>query len=59
VSQLDRQKAYAKAKEQCDELVKRVNDSAAAEKQKSRMIDALTAMWVQADLACGGEECRP
>lgn len=59
MSQLGRQRHYAQAHQHCEELAELIKASNASDKQKSRMIDLLSALWLQAELACGGEECRP
>lgn len=59
MSQLDRQKAYAKALAHRDELVKRIHACDMSVECKGQLIDLLTVLWLQADRACGGQECRP
>lgn len=59
MSQLDRIRARERALAHRDELTALIKQSAATAAEQSRMVDLLSALWLQADRACGGEECRP
>ncbi len=59
MSQKDRQLAFGKALAHRDELAEVIKSSTASSEEKSRMVDLLSALWLQADRAAGGSETRP
>jgi hypothetical protein len=59
VSQLDRIRAREQALAHGDELAEQIKSCGATDAEKSRMVDLLSALWLQADKACGGPETRP
>jgi hypothetical protein len=59
MSQLDRQRARAKALIARNALALLIRNAPVPEGMRTQMLDRLTEMWLEADRACGGAECRP
>jgi hypothetical protein len=59
MSQRDRQLARARAVDARDRLRTLIRFAGYHEGQRVEMCEALDLLWLEADLAMGGAECRP
>jgi hypothetical protein len=59
MSQLDRQRARASALRARGELAQLIRTAPITVVLRTEMLDRLTELWLEADRACGGVECRP
>jgi hypothetical protein len=59
MSQKDRQAARARALDARNALAALVKYATVPESYRAQMQARLEELWTEADLACGGAECRP
>lgn len=59
MSQLDRQAARKRALQAATHLQQLIARSQSSEAYRTKMRDTLDQLWHEADLAMGGDECRP